>query len=272
MMQRTVNIVVFLLLLTAGVYGMAHAASDTFHAFKLSQCMLCHVLDDNSQMAKRPTDDILAACRQCHSGVLSGKTYMHPYDVPPGNASIPSEMPLSEKGLITCITCHVTHNPDSGGNDYHLRSPAVGQGFCRTCHKGATKGRSHVSALSWAHIVSDNPTPGGFQQALDSTSRRCMSCHDGTVATAVAVNIGSGTLKDFGRFDKSDHPIGVNIEVVRMLRANARLRPIGDISSRVHFYNGKLGCGSCHDPYSSEGNYLVMSDSGSKLCSSCHDI
>jgi predicted CXXCH cytochrome family protein len=264
--------IIFLLLFMAGAYSSIYAASDAFHAFKLNQCKLCHVLDDNSQMAKRPTDDIIAACRHCHSGVISGKTPMHPFDVPPGSVTIPAEMPLSERGQITCVTCHVTHNPDSGGNDYHLRTTAIGQSFCRACHKGDTRGGSHVSALSWAHIGSDDHTSAGFQQALDSTSRRCMSCHDGSVATAITANIGSGTSRDFGRFDKSDHPIGVDIETVRMLRQSAHIRPIEAISSQIPLYNGKLGCGSCHNPYSKEEKYLVMSDQGSNLCSSCHDI
>jgi predicted CXXCH cytochrome family protein len=40
---------------------------------------------------------------------------------------------------------------------------------------------------------------------------------------------------------------------------------------RVVFVDGKVTCLSCHDPYRSEGMRLVKSNSGSRLCMTCHN-
>ena len=54
--------------------------------------------------------------------------------------------------------------------------------------------------------------------------------------------------------------------------AKTDLKPMATVDRRLRFFNGKVGCGSCHDPYSTIHKKLVMSDENSKLCFSCHIV
>ena len=77
--------------------------------------------------------------------------------------------------------------------------------------------------------------------------------------------------KSFLNNDRNSHPIGMDYEARRSLRGRKTdLRPMDLVDRRIRFFNGKVGCGSCHDPYSTIEKQLVMSDEQSKLCYSCH--
>ena len=74
------------------------------------------------------------------------------------------------------------------------------------------------------------------------------------------------------KFDEGQHPIGVDYEMVRASNRKAALKPMGLVDWRIQFFDGKVGCCSCHDPYSKIEKMLVMSDRGSNLCFACHEM
>ena len=111
-------------------------------------------------------------------------------------------------------------------------------------------------------------------QAIDPLSKNCISCHDGSFASSVNINAGAWThRKELMPHDAGSHPIGVDYENARAAKGRRTLlRPIGMVDRRVRFFDGKVGCGSCHDPYSTIEKRLVMSDARSRLCFSCHQV
>ena len=44
------------------------------------------------------------------------------------------------------------------------------------------------------------------------------------------------------------------------------------LDKRIRLFNGKVGCGSCHNPYSKNAKFLVIETEGGRLCLSCHEV
>jgi len=40
----------------------------------------------------------------------------------------------------------------------------------------------------------------------------------------------------------------------------------------IRLFEGRIGCGTCHDPFSKLPKQLVMSNKGSRICLACHDM
>lgn len=247
------------------------------HAFR--DCLSCHVsADPSGATARRMTGPITPLCVECHQKTLSDG-YLHPVDIRPERVTVPSDMPLSlsPAGELSCSTCHDIHSDyvtPSGAPSRFLRRQERGKAFCKICHGDfASLRQGHSASLGEAHfrsqyIVADS------RQELDPTSKNCISCHDGTYATSVAIQAGTWThAESFMNHDKGSHPIGIDYESARFDRgAKTDLKPMAMVDRRIRFFNGKVGCGTCHDPYSSLSKKLVMSDENSKLCFSCHIV
>ena len=260
---------IFLLLLGAWVYSMEKGP----HAFTDSECVNCHTKDSSGKVTKQMKMPIAMLCKKCHEKIFSGEGYVHPFNVRP-TFTVPADLPLSPEGEITCATCHNIHSPvmtPSGTKSYFLRRIGPRRQFCEACHKGGVGTGSHRAALGEAHfsskyIVTDS------SRLVDPMSRECISCHDGTFSTSVTVAVGRWRHgREFIKFDEGEHPIGMDYEQART-RAGGKsdLRPIDTVDPRIRFFGGKVGCGSCHDPYSTIEKKLVMSDRGSRLCFACH--
>lgn len=140
-------------------------------------------------------------------------------------------------------------------------SEAGSEGSCRVCHM---PGRSNDL---------DSTGEGGFAlygggAGLGSTdpgmvSQLCMGCHDGMSATA----------KYMGRPGGGSHPIATDYDEFE----NRGLRSISAVEGdglRLFRSSGRarVECSSCHDPHDNRyGNFLRMSNAGSRLCFTCHD-
>jgi predicted CXXCH cytochrome family protein len=193
----------------------------------------------------------------------------HPVDVYPITTTIPPDLPLRNR-MVVCITCHNIHAErfrPLGEKTYYLRRPGAGRAFCMACHKEKPVQEGHTSALGAAHIgnrfgVTD--TSGH----LDEISVACITCHDGTVGRSADFRLGSGVWQHSSP-DQS-HPIGVDYETSRMSMGYLKAKQL--IDKRIRFFDGKIGCGTCHDMYLKSRNYLVMSNKGSRLCTSCHEL
>ena len=70
-----------------------------------------------------------------------------------------------------------------------------------------------------------------------------------------------------------NHPIGIDYEAARTRPGRKTdLRPMSAVDPRIKFFDGKVGCGSCHDPFIDTDNDLVMTNRGSALCFACHAV
>lgn len=187
--------------------------------------------------------------------------------------------PWNPSGQI-CVTCHAPHNTSPGLTALWNHTPST--------------------ATYTLYDSAFSSTINGTVTAPGSTSKLCLSCHDGTVALN---SFGGGTGTEvfatgntsLGTVLTNDHPIGITYDAALVtadgaLKAISTANTIGftgktktaTVESNL-LYNGKIECASCHDvhntftvPLASSGtldsNKLVkMTMVGSALCIACHD-
>lgn len=150
---------------------------------------------------------------------------------------------------------------------------------------------NHASSVATYTVYAN--TSGTLQATVGqpgSTSKLCLSCHDGTVA----VNSFGGTTgttlltggKNVGTVLTNDHPIGFTYDAA-LVTADGALAPIttaltigsgtktkaGTIASNL-LYGGKMECASCHDVHNTftaaTGKMAKVSMASSALCTTCH--
>lgn len=113
----------------------------------------------------------------------------------------------------------------------------------------------------------------------DGSSKLCLGCHDGTVAlgaTGTEGNIsGLGTPlggpASLGTNLSNSHPVSFVFDSALTVQKGELVDPVV-LTDKVKLdANSKLQCTSCHDPHdNSNGNFLVMGNSGGALCTTCH--
>lgn len=208
-------------------------------------------------------------CGRCHE---TDALFSHPVDVVP-SMQVPASLPL-QNGRITCLTCHddrvEAHAEARAEGTSLLRGE--GGNLCAECHNpldptraaqhGSTVGRAH---LRWPGRPSPSPTRAS-PPSFDAETAACLSCHDGLLSSDVAMSRGS-TMPSL----LDDHPIGVQLTSQPAGPGSTLLmRSADQIDSRIRLFGARVGCNSCHSPYSGEGKLLVMSNRGSELCLNCH--
>lgn len=104
---------------------------------------------------------------------------------------------------------------------------------------------------------------------VDPLSADCMGCHDGASASAIGIVLRDQPTRH-GQVDSftSDHPIGMTYSSYAAFSGSYK-----ELSNpgKMVFVNGRVGCLTCHDPLNQEKGHLVMSDSKSALCLTCHN-
>jgi len=165
--------------------------------------------------------------------------------------------------------------------------------FCHTVHKanGDSPLWNHtLSAVNNYVVYSSSrlqslgitvPQPTG-------SSRLCLSCHDGTIALgsisssvtpvtmyqngAVITTLPAGST-NLGTDLSGDHPVSVDYEAAVLMDNTLQARALLPSAVRLEQLHGAyyVQCTSCHDPHDNRfGNFLVMDNTNSALCSSCH--
>lgn len=164
--------------------------------------------------------------------------------------------------------------------------------FCHTVHEADT---SVTDAPLWNHEVTTRTYQVYNSPSMDSTtsqpsgeSRLCLSCHDGTVAVdSYGGNPGvifmGGDLAVGADDLTNDHPVSFVYDDA-LAAEDGELHPpsstssgIGSTISEDLLSNDRLECSSCHDVHNGESaevvddSLLVISQSQSQLCLTCHD-
>jgi|Deesub1362A_J573_1020465.scaffolds.fasta_scaffold00004_394 predicted CXXCH cytochrome family protein len=240
----------------------AYTISKEPHKFSERECRNCHLAPYKNP--KWLIASVTRLCKKCHRKTIRASS--HPVDVEPKLARIPADLPL-KNGKITCNTCHNIHSESRlvfGIKSYFLRRPTTDMKFfCIACHEEDRQKPGHKELITLAHIGSKyrvtDPT-----QPLDPLSVQCIGCHDGTIGSPVNYSLGGGI---WAHIDDA-HPIGVHYNTARMRRGG--LAPISMLDRRIRFFAGRIGCGTCHDMYSTLPAKLVMENDDSKLCRTCH--
>ncbi|MDA3786897.1 MAG: hypothetical protein PF503_00135 [Desulfobacula sp.] len=255
--MRYARIILYLILV--GIAFKVYGSFTKVHEFKQDECSICHV---NIETDKAVLKSITASvCEKCHTD--RRQKLSHPIEVLPEKA-IPADMTLVN-GRMSCITCHFVH-PFSVNNKkfsrYFLRRPGRGMFFCSACHKIDEKG----------HIVFEKIHTGSFkvtnpEGTLDDYTLQCIECHDRLI-DRTSLTGGSGKWKHFSL--KLNHPVGISLGSVAAKKPKD-FNPPGSLPEEVRLFNGKIGCGTCHNVYSKEKYMLVTDNFKSRLCRQCHN-
>lgn len=266
------KILYILTLLLLGVFTV-YCLENQPHDFARDECLLCHQMGVDGNILSSSLKS--TGCNPCHPD-LTDNAYMHPVDIRPSTVAIASGFPLSENGMVTCNTCHDVHalaTTPMGNPSFFLRRFERGKMFCDLCHydSGPTD-NSHRAVLGEAHFMSKN-FDGSTMMEIDPMSKNCLSCHDGSLGSSITLNTGLWQHQNslLNHENGGSHQIGIDYEAVRIKRLpRTDLRPISMVDQRLKFFDGKMGCGTCHNPYSTDYKDLVMTDRKSALCFACH--
>ncbi len=181
---------------------------------------------------------------------------------------VPDHLPLHE-GRITCLTCHdPTAVVSATGGGVGLRAATAAE-LCAACHDPASPARAdqHATALRRAHLLAAPPSAAGGEGDLDPETVLCLGCHDGTVLAGSVHGVAErGRGPSWERL-ATRHPIGV---AQGPRYSGDTLQEPDSIDPRIRLFDDRVGCGSCHDPYSGVPGLLSVSNDRSDLCLSCH--
>ena len=175
---------------------------------------------------------------------------------------------LSQKGWGTTEICKFCHIP-------HLAQSVSGAPLW-----------NHQTSIA-TYTLYSSATFKGTSTQPGATSKLCLSCHDGTVASDSFAN--GGVLQTgshfmtttnrvgFGGTLTSDHPISftydaglVGLDATLVTPASANYV---DAASQIPLFAGKLECSSCHGAHDNTyGKFLRVSNAGSALCLKCHKL
>lgn len=228
------------------------------HRISKRECAWCHVDADRDPSNLKTMFN--SKCVGCHADLK--KSTVHPVDILP-NISIPGDMPLSN-GKLGCITCHFFHPfsdkyKNRSGN--LLRRPGKGAVICASCHQ--INGKRHVV---FENIHRDSYRLSARNRRLDTYTLQCVECHDRYLDRS----FGSVTKGRRSRFKGlSNHPVGVPFDRVAVKKPR-KFNPPHALPEEIRLFNGKIGCGTCHNAFSNEKSMLVMNNWQSRLCLKCH--
>ena len=243
----------------------------------LMPCDSCH----ESSASNDPADskpvgplhaDINRSCAQsgCHN-------YQSPLNHPvamQSNGNVPARMPLNEKGEITCLTCHDELSNSNGSVAWLRHEP--GREFCASCHRGTgrdARKRSHWQFTTKAHLLVNKPkssfeNDNDFFGDIDLESYTCLGCHD-EISALVPMENKTSSKKAERWKTMPDHPIGMTYETVASNNSFSFNNTV-TLDSTIRFFDGRVGCGSCHNLYNSEKNNLAVPIKRGALCRQCH--
>jgi predicted CXXCH cytochrome family protein len=175
------------------------------------------------------------------------------------SASGPGKIKSTNEQQV-CIFCHTPHNASAVQPLWNRSLPV-----------------NTYRVYSSSSLVASPGQPTG-------SSKLCLSCHDGTIALGsvlsanrpVQMTSGVTTLPqgatNIGTDLSGDHPISFTYDS-NLATKNGKLADPTALGQRVKLEKGQVQCTSCHDPHDdSRGSFLVMSNTNSQLCNTCHKV
>lgn len=204
-----------------------------------------------------------SVCGGCHP---ENTRLSHPVGMAPSMA-VPADLPLDPYGQMTCTTCHLHHDQivATGNGRRSLRRPTIAA-LCRGCHRDEPV-LNHRGNLPFAHAAG-RATDALDPRGVDRRSLACLGCHDGIHPQIP--NPGVGQVRSASLTPGESHPIGV--ELVERQRPGQHPVWRQPVDPDIHLFANRVGCPSCHDPFSAGPEKLVMDNHGSRLCFGCHVI
>ncbi len=200
-------------------------------------------------------------------------------------AGLVAPVPLASGQALSVVNS--PHNLSASGTG-SVRSTTENQ-VCIFCH--APHNASPIRPL-WnratpvdAYTIYTSPALDAEPGQPTGASKMCLSCHDGTIAIGAVVSRqtpipmagGVVTMPQgpglIGTDLRDDHPISFRFDS-SLAAADPKLRQPATLPHEIRLdANGELQCTTCHDAHNNvHGDFLVMSNNGSALCVSCHQM
>ena len=265
------------------------------------ECAICHIMWLNDFRTNKRTliewqpDNVLMKdtqgvvsseeiCYSCHDGyVLDSRSTVwkhnnHKTFVKPSNrVTIPSKLPLSNKGEIYCGTCHSPHGagaaPDanSSGATSFFREKNIDSSLCVMCHSNEadyTRTNSHPLKAATFKLP-DTLFESGSKPASVENKIICQTCHKvhGAKGKNIAIVDNKSSRLCFMCHDKQKDLIGTKHD----LRAS--------LPDEKNFKQQKVSesgpCGACHTPHNATSKMLWArrlrpGNIASQMCLTCH--
>jgi predicted CXXCH cytochrome family protein len=139
----------------------------------------------------------------------------------------------------------------------------------RTCLM-ADQLKDPVIRADYDTLIDDSERTGLNRTVLlDPISMECLACHDGTLAKAVNHRISDGDIDRVKSIEtiKGAHPVGMNYD---SFARSKEYVPSKILAANIILINGRVGCVSCHNLLGKNDKYLVVENTKSGLCFSCH--
>ncbi|KXS44343.1 MAG: cytochrome C family protein [Candidatus Frackibacter sp. T328-2] len=159
--------------------------------------------------------------------------------------------------------------------------------FCHTPHN------SNPAKPLWNHSLSGSTYTAYSSTTLDTTStsmksltgtttKLCLSCHDGTIAIGdlanMTVTVGDNSTGKLAADESLANNANANLGTDLSDDHPVLFKPEGDFeintkADGVQLYDsgGYLQCTSCHQPHDNTyGNFLVKDNTNGALCTTCH--
>ena len=176
-----------------------------------------------------------------------------------------------------CVFCHTPHMATAANGQYPLWN-----------HTLSTQASYGVYSS-----VTMDATPadlGGATAGTAAVSNLCLSCHDGTVAvhslyndpnevttvtiTAGGAVSGAGLMTgnpNVGTDLSDDHPVNFTYDTNLSTADGELYDPAVTPTAAALLFGGQVECASCHDPHDDQfPPFMVMDNTGSALCLTCH--
>ncbi|MBD1400685.1 cytochrome c3 family protein [Pelovirga terrestris] len=258
-MSRTIRSIFVVVIISVVLIAAWVLSSQDGHRFAPDDCLICHTSAQGGRNNLRP--DVTESCATCHP---SQRDYQaHPTDIIP-KKHLPGDMLLVD-GRFTCVSCHDVHQGKSKSGRraaYYLRRNVAGKPFCLICHDVDDKGHMLIGTT---HVGQFEVQDRGIR--MDATTLLCIECHMDRIAS-IDADLGAGNWNHFS--GRLNHPIGSSYQEAYRERPMAYTPP-EFLPEEVKLFDGKIGCGTCHNRYSGIQHMLVISNYRSALCLSCHN-
>lgn len=116
-------------------------------------------------------------------------------------------------------------------------------------------------------VGNDTPNHAAPTTAIDNSAQACLTCHDGSHATAITVRRRGSPLQIRGS-QTLNHPIGMNYdESVRHDPQGYRVRTA--LHPNIQFINGQVTCVSCHQIKNSVNTANTQTSAALTMKGSC---
>lgn len=279
MKAKTVRLPVLLAAAACFAAGPAFAAKGANpHDFQKVGCSHCHVLVPGQGLPlqrgvfRKNIDDL---CQECHAAALEDNLN-HRVGIRP-SMRVPDDLHLSEKGEISCITCHDPHaeylNAKTGARTWFLRRQMAKRELCLACHAAEDyqEPKTTIKLLAPTNnaVVDRLPVPLIGTVSDPRLAEVTVEINDALLTLSVSKKAFSTmlTLREGINTIRISGP-GVVPAVLNILFSPTLPREMTYRLYRSHGAFNRKDCFACHD--ADAETWAISLDDGA-LCAKCHE-